>query len=138
MSTLRSHYLTTLGIAEYLHRGKNTEELVSQTIKVRCLVVETECAESIRHSAAAQEFLYTMLLAIGLDKQDIICIQSSVNQIPQDIGKYDAEVVLVMDDHISPTNSKMFTIPHPSDILKNEALKRTAWEALKQVKVCLQ
>ena len=138
MLALRSHYLTTLGIDEYLYHDKNTEDLALQTIKVRCLVVETECAESVQHSASAQEFLYTMLLAIGLDKKDIICIQSGANQILQDIGKYYPEVILVMDGRISPANNKMFTIPHPSDILKNEALKRVAWEVLKQVKACLQ
>ncbi|MCH9711577.1 MAG: hypothetical protein K0U20_03005 [Proteobacteria bacterium] len=138
MSALRSHYLTTLGIDKYLHHCINTEDLASHLIKVRCLVVETDHAESIFHSTVAQEFLYTMLLAIGLDKQEVVCIQSGLNQIPQEICKYDAEVILIMDEHISPINNKMFVMPHPSDILKNETLKRTAWEVLKQMKVCLQ
>lgn len=138
MTTLRSRYLSALDIPEYLHLGKNTEDLAPELVKVQCLVIETECAESMCQSGAAQDFLYKMLLAIGLDKQDIVCIQSPSNQVSQVLSKYKAQVVLVMDAQVPLTHEKMFAIHHPSDILKNEQLKREAWEVLKKVKACLQ
>jgi hypothetical protein len=138
VTTLRSRYLSALDIPEYLHLGKNTEELASQLVKVQCLVVETECAESMCQSGVAQDFLYKMLLAIGLDKQNIVCIQSPANQVSQALSKYKAQVVLVMDTQVPLTHDKMFVIHHPGDILKNEQLKREAWEVLKKVKACLQ
>lgn len=138
MTTLRSRYLNALDIPEYLHFCKDTEDLVSQLVKVQCLVVETECTESVCQAGLSQDFLYKMLSAIGLDKQDIICIQSPASQVSQVLSKYKAQVVLVMDTQVSLTHDNMFVVHHPSDILKNEQLKREAWEVLKKVKACLQ
>lgn len=138
MTTLRSRYLSALDIPEYLHLCKNAEGLAPQPANVQCLVVETEHTESMCQSGVAQDFLYKMLSAIGLDKQDIICIQSPANQVPQVLSKYKAQVVLAMDTQVPLTHDNMFFIHHPSDILKNEQLKREAWEVLKKVKICLQ
>ena len=138
MTIPRARYLDTLGIPGYLYASKNLGNPSAQLIQTQCLVIETECVESICEPGVVQDFLYKMLSAVGLDKQDVVCIQSPIDKISQEICKYNAQAVLVMDDQVSPIKDKMFIIQHPGHILKNDQLKREAWEVLKKIKSCLK
>jgi hypothetical protein len=134
MTTLRAHYLTELGIPEYLHAVKKSSV---QIIKTRCLLVESKKTRSIFQTDAERDFLYKMLDAIGLKKQDVILIQSTENEVFQVINGYQAKAILLLDAGFSLDLSSSFLMPHPSEILNNEQLKREAWEVLKKVKKCL-
>ena len=138
MSTLRARYLKALDIPEYLYASKSVDSSNPAPIQTRCLVVETQCSKSICEPGEVQDFLYKMLSAVGLAKKDVICIKSQSDEISQEISKYDAQTILLMDTRVSIVKDKVFSMRHPSDVLKNEQLKREAWEVLKQVKACLK
>jgi len=138
VSTLRARYLKALDIPEYLYASKSVDSSNPAPIQTRCLVVETQCSKSICEPGEVQDFLYKMLSAVGLAKKDVICIKSQSDEISQEIGKYDAQTILLMDTRVSIVKDKVFSMRHPSDVLKNEQLKREAWEVLKQVKACLK
>jgi len=138
VSTLRARYLNALDIPEYLYTTKGVDTSNPAPIQTRCLVVETQCSKSICEPGEVQDFLYKMLSAVGLAKKDVICIKSQSDEISQEIGKYDAQTILLMDTRVSIVKDKVFSMRHPSDVLKDEQLKREAWEVLKQVKVCLK
>lgn len=138
MSTLRARYLNALDIPEYLYTTKRADTANPQSIQTRCLVVETQCSKSICEPGEVQDFLYKMLSAVGLAKKDVVCIKSKPDAALQEISKYTAQTILLMDTRVSLVKDKVFSMHHPSDILKNEQLKREAWEVLKQVKACLK
>ncbi len=138
MLSLRSQYLNALNIPEYLHVTKDKSGPSARLIDIKCLVVEAESSSSVCHSGAAQVFLYKMLSAIGLHEKEVICIQANADNFLQKVSKYSAQVTLLTDAQFKPTTGEAFNIHHPSDILKHEALKREAWEVLKQVQACLK
>jgi hypothetical protein len=138
VTTSRAHYLDTLGIPGYLYASKNLDNSNTKLIQAKCLVIETQCTESVCEPGIVQDFLYKMLSAVGLDKQDVVCIQSPIDKISQEICKYNAQAILVMDAQASPIKDKVFIIQHPGHILKNDQLKRKAWEVLKKIKSCLK
>jgi hypothetical protein len=138
VSTHRARYLNALDIPEYLYATKSVDASNSQPIQTRCLVVETQCAKSICEPGEVQDFLYKMLSAVGLAKKDVICIKSQSDAVLQEISKYNAQTILLMDTKVSLVKDKFFSMRHPSDVLKNDQLKREAWEVLKQVKACLK
>ncbi|MDB2589774.1 hypothetical protein N9345_01535 [Candidatus Thioglobus sp.] len=138
MSTLRARYLNALDIPEYLYTPKRVDTANTQLIQTRCLVVETQCSKSICEPGEVQDFLYKMLSAVGLAKKYVVCIKSKPDAVLQEISKYNAQTILLLDTKVSLVKDKVFSMQHPSNILKNEQLKREAWEVLKQVKVCLK
>jgi len=138
VSTLRARYLNALDIPEYLYTTKGVDTSNPAPIQTRCLAVETQCSKSICEPGEVQDFLYKMLSAVGLAKKDIICIKSESDSVLQEISKYNAQTILLMDTKVSLVKDKVFSMRHPSDVLKDEQLKREAWEVLKQVKVCLK
>ncbi len=139
MTTLRSHYLNTLGIPEYLHVPRKPIDLPKTSpIKIRCLVVEIKNTHSICQPGVEQDFLYRMLGAIGVSQKDVICIEAQPDNLSQEISKYNAKVVLLAGSDLSSVSINSFVIHHPSGILKNDQLKREAWEVLKKVKECLR
>ncbi len=137
MLSTRSQYLNALNIPEYLHRAKKHANHRTKPISVKCLVVEGEAQESICSAGEAQIFLLKMLAAIGLQQTHIMCIKASADTLIQEVSNYDAAVILLTDERLALNTNNVFVIPHPSDILSNEPLKRKAWEVLKQVKICL-
>jgi hypothetical protein len=138
MLSLRSQYLNALNIPEYLHATKIGPPLNTQPIVIKCLVIEAKNSNSIGSLGATQDFLYKMLLAIGLQKTDVRCVTTNADNLVQEVSKYKAQVILLLDEQFSLRADGVFTINHPSEILKNERLKREAWEVLKQVKICLK
>jgi hypothetical protein len=138
MFSIRSQYLNELGIAEFLHTTNTKQQDSVKLINTKCLVVEAENANSICSLGATQDFLYKMLGAIGLKKTQVICIKISPNNLMQELSKYKTEVVLFTSTEFSLKLNNAFNIHHPSDILKNEQLKRDAWSVLKKMKLCLK
>ena len=138
MSSIRSQYLNELGIADFLHATNYKQQTDIQLISAKCLVVEAKSSDSICNAGASQDFLYKMLGAIGLKNQEVICIKVSTDNLLQELSKYKAQVILLTSRRFSLKSNNVFNIHHPSDILKNEQLKREAWEVLKQIKPCLK
>ena len=138
MLSSRSQYLKALNIPEYLYATATKPHLNAQPIAIKCLVIEAENVNSICSVSPAQEFLYKMLSAIGLQKNDVLCINANTNNFIQEVSKYKAQAILLLDQQFSLDADGVFSIHHPSEILKNERLKREAWEVLKQVKICLK
>lgn len=138
MTTLRSHYLNALGIAEYLHAPRNIVDLPNvKVVQIQCLVVEFKNPGSICKAGAQQDFLYKMLSAIGVNKKEVICIEVDADNFSQEISKYKSKAILLMGSGFKSIATNSFVMHHPNDILKNEQLKRDTWEVLKQVKICL-
>lgn len=138
MLSSRSQYLKALNIPEYLYATATKSHLNAQPIVIKCLVIEAENVNSICSVSPAQEFLYKMLSAIGLQKNDILCINANTNNFVQEVSKYKTQAILLLDEQFSLDADDVFNIHHPGEILKNEQLKREAWEVLKQVKICLK
>ena len=138
MLSSRSQYLKALNIPEYLYATATKSHLNTQPIAIKCLVIEAENVNSICSVSPAQEFLYKMLSAIGLQKNDVLCINANTNSFIQEVSKYKTQAILLLDQQFSLDADGVFSIHHPSEILKNEQLKREAWEVLKQVKICLK
>ncbi|MDG2395217.1 hypothetical protein [Candidatus Thioglobus sp.] len=138
MLSSRSQYLKALNIPEYLYATATKSHLNAQPTAIKCLVIEAENVNSICSVSPAQEFLYKMLSAIGLQKNDILCINANTNNFVQEVSKYKTQAILLLDEQFSLDADDVFNIHHPGEILKNEQLKREAWEVLKQVKICLK
>jgi hypothetical protein len=138
MLSIRSQYLNELGISEFLHTTNSIQQTSIKLINTKCLVVERENANSICSLGATQDFLYKMLGAIGLQKTQVICIKTSPDNLMQELAKYKTQVILFTNVEFSSKLNNSFNISHPSDILKNEQLKRDAWSVLKKMKLCLK
>lgn len=140
MLSIRSQYLNELKIPEYLHAISSSAASAtrSQKINIKCLVVEFDQSNSICSSGEVQDFLYKMLGAIGLQKQEVICISEAIENIEQALEKYNTQVVLLAGVSLPIQSKSVLNIHHPNKIIANEQLKREAWEVLKQAKLCLQ
>lgn len=140
MLSIRSQYLNELKIPEYLHVTSSSDASAthSQKINIKCLVVESEQPKSMCSPGEVQDFLYKMLGAIGLQKQEVICTSEAVENIKKVLEKYNAQVMLLAGVSLPIQSKSIFNIHHPNKILANEQLKREAWEVLKQAKLCLQ
>ncbi len=123
---------------EYLYLDKDKPQIIAKPIKVECLVIELENSNSICIAGAVQTFLYKMLSAIGLDKKQVLCIKINANDLLQELVKYKPKTILLTSPQLKLDANNAFNIHHPSVILKDEILKREAWEVLKQVKVWLK
>lgn len=131
MSELRSHYLNTLGIPEFLHTEIKAQPAPKLTAD--CLVVENVTKDSFCQQGKIQDFLLKMLAAIGLEKNQVVLLNTADMS---EIKNYNAKTVLLMDANFAVKNS--FKTHHPANILTNNTLKREAWEVLKQLKQWLK
>ena len=136
--SLRSYYLSAMGVPEYLHAIAKSNDLIEKKISVRCLVVEQNSALSFCQPNQAQALLYKMLGAIELQADDIVCLDVDGQDVEQALDRFDAQAILLMDPELSLSYKHCFKTHHPSVILKDESLKRDAWEVLKQIKTCLK
>ena len=134
-SELRNDYLEALGIPEFFHT-KNDSAPSTKT-RVQCLLVETSTEKSFCEPGDTKNLLVKMLSSIGLSLNNTTSISIQSEDLEENIKAHPARVVLVMGDSINSKSNNLFFTHHPRDILKNPALKREAWEALKKVKQCL-
>ena len=133
---LRQDYLKTLGIPEFLY---GTNECVNATTdRVGCLVIETEQEHSFCRSGQSYDLLEKMLGAIGLPMSDVVCVRATNTTLSSVIEVNPSKVILIMDKALKSTIDHTFTTFHPHEIISNPALKREAWEVLKEVKKCLK
>ncbi len=137
-TSLRSHYLETLGIPEFLHIQVKVQDLSVPIIDTQCLVIETKNAHSFCQMGETQDFLFKMLGAIGLEKSDIKCLSINDDNLNQTLEQYNAKAILLMSVGLKPSSHKHFSTHHPSEVLTSEQLKRETWEVLKKVKQCLK
>lgn len=101
--------------------------------KVNYLVVEKENNQSFLKEGATKTLLFKMLGAIQLTQNQIKCIAVKDDaDLAQQLNKFDAKIVLLMGDFKPLKNT--FITNHPSEVLQNPALKRIAWEVLKNIK----
>jgi len=133
---LRQDYLKTLGIPEFLY-GINERDNAT-TVPVGCLVIETEQEHSFCQSGQSYDLLEKMLGAIGLPMSDVKCVCATNTTLPSVIKGNPAKAVLIMDKGLKSTIDHVFITYHPHEILSSPALKREAWEVLKEVKKCLK
>lgn len=133
---LRQDYLKALGIPEFLY-GTNERDNAT-TNRVECLVIETEQEHSFCQSGQSYDLLEKMLGAIGLPMSDVKCARATNTTLSSVIEGNPAKVVLIMDKGLKSTIDHAFTTYHPHEIVSNPALKREAWEVLKEVKKCLK
>ena len=135
---LRSHYLSAMDVPSFLYSIDKPSDLNNEKISIRCLVIEQNSALSFCQPNKAQALLYKMLSAIELQPDDINCIRVDNQDLEQVLARYDAKVVLLMGSDFSISCKHCFKTHHPSAILKDDSLKRDAWEVLKQIKACLK
>jgi hypothetical protein len=132
MHELRADYFEALGVVEFTRPTSKapikTTKHTSQ--KCICLVLENSVTGACLVPSLARDFLFKMLSAIDLSQHDI-CIDTLEN-----LSKYEAQSVLFLTK--KPSDLTRFSINHPNDILKNEALKREAWNTLKELKQWLE
>jgi hypothetical protein len=133
---LRQDYLKTLGIPEFLY-GTNESDNVT-TDRVECLVIETEQEHSFCHSGQSYDLLEKMLGAIGLPMSNVKCVRATSTTLSSVVENNPAKAVLIMNKELKTTIDHAFTTCHPHEIVSNPALKREAWEVLKEVKKCLK
>ena len=132
---LRNEYLEAFDIPEFLY---NKNDLIPRVeISVQCLLVETSPEKSFCEPGDSKNLLVKMLSSIGLSLINTTSISIQSSDLKQSIKSHPARVVLVMGESINSKSDNIFSTHHPRDILKNPALKREAWEALKKVKKCL-
>lgn len=135
----RAEYLEALNIPEFLYtKPVDVTKPNVQKTRTQCLVVETQNTHSFCQVGAVQEFLFKMLGAIGLEKKHIHYITIDATELDCTLKQYDAKTVLLMGKNLSSHIKSHFHTHHPSEILNNEALKREAWETLKQLEKCLK
>ena len=132
---LRNEYLEALDIPEFLYNKNDSIPRVE--IIVQCLLVETSTEKSFCEPGDTKNLLVKMLSSIGLSLNNTTSISIQSEDLEENIKAHPARVVLVMGDPIISKSNNLFFTHHPRDILKNPALKREAWEALKKVKQCL-
>jgi hypothetical protein len=134
---LRQDYLKTLGIPEFLYAADERDNEI--TALATCLVVvESEQEHSFCQSGQSYDFLEKMLGAIGLSMSDVKCVSATNSTLSSVIEDNPAKAVLIMDKALKSTIGQTFTTCHPYEIISNPALKREAWEVLKEVKKCLK
>ena len=126
---LRQDYLKTLGIPEFLY---------GTTVRVGCLVIETEQEYSFCQSGQSYDLLEKMLDAIGLPMSDVKCVCATNTTLSSVIENNPAKAILIMGNGLKSTIGRVFTTCHPHEIVSNPALKRGVWEVLKEVKKCLK
>ncbi|SMN16554.1 hypothetical protein CRYPA_321 [uncultured Candidatus Thioglobus sp.] len=97
-----------------------------------------ENQNSICIAGEVQDFLFKMLSAIGLQQKNIACIKVSPNTLLDQVANYNARTILLTHQQLTLNTSNAFSMLHPSEVLKDERLKRDAWEVLKQVEACLK
>ena len=132
---LRNDYLEALDIPEFLY-DKN-DSIPRTKISVQCLLVETSPERSFCEPGDSKNLLVKMLSSIGLSLNNTTSISIQSSDLEKSIKSHPARVVLVMGESINSKSDNLFSTHHPRDILKNQALKREAWEVLKKVKKCL-
>ena len=132
---LRNDYLEALDIPEFLYNKNDSIPRVE--IIVQCLLVETSTEKSFCEPGDTKNLLVKMLSSIGLSLNNTTSISIQSEDLEENIKAHPARVVLFMGDSINSKSNNLFFTHHPRDILKNPALKREAWEALKKVKQCL-
>ncbi len=154
---LRARYLAALGLPDFLHHQKITapqiqpkvEQTVEQKVKskpqsqiepqisTQCLLIETCKTQSFCQASATRDLLLKMLAAINLSSAEcaFCCIEPA--DFSATLKRYNAKTVLIMSADL-PASKAYFYTHHPSKILANSALKREAWEVLKQLKLCLK
>ncbi len=137
-ASLRSHYLEALGIPEFLYIQTKIQSLNRPKIDTQCLVIETKNPHSFCQIGKTQDFLFKMLDAIGLEKPDIKCVSTNIDNLNRTLKQYNAKTVLLMSADLKPSLMQHFVVHHPSEILINEQLKRETWEVLKKVKRCFK
>ncbi|QKQ23935.1 hypothetical protein HUE58_01830 [Candidatus Ruthia endofausta] len=137
-ASLRSHYLEALGIPEFLHIQVKIQSLNRPKIDTQCLVIETKNLHSFCQIGKTQNFLFKMLGAIGLEKSDIKCVSTNIDDLNQTLKQYNAKTVLLMSADLKPSLMQHFVAHHPSEVLTNKQLKRETWEVLKKVKRCFK
>ncbi len=133
---LRQDYLKTLGIPEFLCLANEHDKVT--TTRVECLVIETEQEHSFCHSGQSHDLLEKMLSAIGLSMNDITCVCATNTTLSSIIESNPSKAILIMDKTLKLTAENAFITFHPREIINNPALKRGAWEVLKEVKKCLK
>lgn len=132
---LRNEYLEALDIPEFLY-NKNYS-IPRDEIRVQCLLVETSREKSFCEPGDTKNLLVKMLSSIGLSLKNTTSISIQSSDLEESIKSHPARVVLVMGESTNSKSDNLFSTYHPRDILKNQALKREAWEVLKKVKKCL-
>ncbi len=126
-----NQYLTALGISNFEFYDKQKENNKKEEVLLLILERKNTKPATIGNE---KNMLIKMLIAINVDFNDCKYIQVE-NNYNQDIEKITAKAVLLIGNF---TNYKhKFIIPHPTDILLDNNLKRDAWEVLKRLKKCL-
>ena len=133
---IRQEYLKALGMPEFLYiESKGDSAALTLT---KCLVVEDADGASFTKSGQSYDLLEKMLGAIGLSMSDVKCVRASEHTLSSVIKNNPAATILIMGEVLSSSLDHVFTTFHPHEILKNPALKRKAWEVLKEIKNCLE
>jgi len=133
---LRQEHLRALGIPEFLYLVNEITPVKQQLDK--CLVIETREEHSFCQSGQSYDLLEKMLGAIGLSMSDVKCVRATNSTLFSVIESNPAEAILIMDKALKSTLDNVFMTFHPYDIINNSALKREAWEVLKELKKCLK
>ena len=136
MQTLRDKYLDTLGIPAYLYRQQAASETPTKSIK--CLVLEAHANDSFCQAGEAQDFLFKMLSAIGLNANEVALVNLQENNLDKVLADYQTQSILTMGCTIPKQSLPSFHTQHPGAILNQPELKREAWEVLKQLQSCLK
>lgn len=132
---LRAKYLDALGMPEHLQKPWGKVATVNKTM-VKCLVVENQQNALFSKPGQIQDFLLKMLGAIGLESSDVALVNA--DDLDKTLMHYQADTILLTGDAITCERDNCFSMDHPSVILKEPALKRPAWEILKQLQQCLK
>ena len=133
---LRNQYLEALGIPDFLYskiESKNSSEPL-----LKLLIIEVGAQDSFCSKGDSQNLLIKMLASIELSIKSAQLISLEENLIDEHIKNNPSEAVLLMGSSYKSTQSDIFLIHHPRDILKDSSLKRESWEILKKVKQCLK
>lgn len=133
----RLHYLNAFGIPEFLYNTQIIKNAIPK-INTQCLVIETQNLSSFCRAGKSQVFLLKMLETIGIQADDIQCINIHSNELIDILKQYEAKTVLLMSPDLKPSSKSHFIAHHPSEIIINESLKRKTWETLKKLKQCLK
>ncbi len=132
----RSEYLEALGIPDFLYSKADLKK-ESET-QLKYLIIELSADDSFCKDGPSKDLLFKMLSSIDMDINNIHLFLLNEDKLAEFLKSNPAEVVLVMDSSYKSTNSSIFSMHHPRDILINPNLRRESWEVLKKVKQCLK
>jgi len=133
---LRNEYLEALGIPDFLYSKIESKNFPKPLLKL--LILEVGAQDSFCSKGDTQNLLIKMLASIDLSIKSAQLVSLEKNLIDEHIKNNPSKAILLMDSSYESTNSDIFLMHHPRDILKDPSLKRESWEILKKVKQCLK